>query len=143
MILTKAQLRGLWFIVIVFAASVILQYGKILFFAPEPFDFSDVEKQFDQKTAKILAGQLSPDTSDRIDSAEKPAIKTWKKFPVNINSANSEQLQYLPRIGPAMAERIITYRRQNGPFHSKEDLMKVKGIGKKTYEKLADFITIH
>ncbi|MCL1917387.1 MAG: helix-hairpin-helix domain-containing protein [Peptococcaceae bacterium] len=61
---------------------------------------------------------------------------------VNINTANSSQLQRLPGVGPAIAERIIAYRTANGVFVSPEDLMNVSGIGQKTYEKLADQITV-
>lgn len=61
---------------------------------------------------------------------------------ININRANSWLLDALPGIGPATAEKIIDYRFQNGPFRSKEDLMKVKGIGDSTFEKLEDKITV-
>ncbi len=60
---------------------------------------------------------------------------------VNINTATVEQLDTLPGIGPALAERIIQYRTENGPFEHIEDLMKVKGIGPAMFEKLKDKIT--
>ena len=60
---------------------------------------------------------------------------------ININTADVEQLQELPGIGEATAKEIITYRRKNGPFKNKRDLMNVKGIGEKTYEELKDMIT--
>ncbi len=61
---------------------------------------------------------------------------------ININIADSWLLDALPGVGPGLAERIINYRFQNGPFQSKEDLMKVKGIGDSTFEKLKDKITV-
>ncbi len=61
---------------------------------------------------------------------------------VNINSANVQTLTSLPGIGPKMAERIVEYRSLNGPFRSAEDLMKVRGIGKKTFAKLKPYIDI-
>jgi len=61
---------------------------------------------------------------------------------VNINQADSLTLQTLPGIGPAMAERIIAYRQENGPFTTVEDILNVKGIGPATLEKLRDLITV-
>lgn len=53
---------------------------------------------------------------------------------VNINTAAKELLLTLDGIGESYADRIIQYREQNGPFQSAEDILKVKGIGDKTYE---------
>lgn len=53
---------------------------------------------------------------------------------VNINTAPVEQLSTLDRVGAKYAERIIEYRELNGPFEKPEDIMKVKGIGQKTWE---------
>jgi competence protein ComEA len=61
---------------------------------------------------------------------------------VNINTANAEQLISLPRIGEKIAQRIIDYRKENGKFKKPADLMKVKGIGEKTFEKLKKLITV-
>ncbi len=61
---------------------------------------------------------------------------------VNINTANVQTLTSLPGIGPKMAERIVEYRNQKGSFQSIDDLMKVKGIGKKTFAKLKPYIDI-
>ncbi len=52
---------------------------------------------------------------------------------VNINTATIEQLEQLPNVGAVIAERIIAYRDQHGAFSAPEDLMKVKGIGEKTF----------
>ncbi len=61
---------------------------------------------------------------------------------VNLNTAESAQLdQALPGIGPALAQRIVDYRTQNGPFKSPADIKKVSGIGDKKYEQLKDLIT--
>ena len=55
---------------------------------------------------------------------------------VNINTANSAELQTLKGIGPKMAERIIEYRQTKGTFKSIEEIQNVRGIGEKTFEKL-------
>ena len=61
---------------------------------------------------------------------------------VNINTASAAQLEALPKVGPAIALRIIEYRTQHGPFATLEALMNVKGIGPSTFEALRAFITI-
>jgi len=50
---------------------------------------------------------------------------------INVNTASSELLQTLQGVGPSLAEAIISYREKEGPFHSLEDLRKIKGIGEK------------
>jgi competence protein ComEA len=62
---------------------------------------------------------------------------------VNINTASAEQLEALPGIGGVTAERIVSYRTENGPFASVDDLVKVKGIGSKTLDKIRGQIVLH
>jgi len=61
---------------------------------------------------------------------------------VNLNTATLDQLLTLEGIGESYAERIIEYRTKNGPFQSPSDLVKVKGIGEKTYEANKDRIVV-
>lgn len=61
---------------------------------------------------------------------------------VNINTADAATLDTLPRVGPAMAARIIEWRETNGPFASIDDLTSVTGIGEKTFEGLRDLVTV-
>lgn len=61
---------------------------------------------------------------------------------VNINTATAEEIAQLKNIGSAYAMRIVEYRQENGPFEKPEDIMKVKGIGEKTYELNKDKITV-
>lgn len=61
---------------------------------------------------------------------------------ININTADSATLELLPRVGPALAARIIQWRDSNGRFRSIEDLMSVSGIGEKTFAGLRDLITV-
>ena len=60
---------------------------------------------------------------------------------VNINTAGIEDLTALPGIGATLAQRIIDYREQNGPFSSPAALLNVEGIGEGTLETILDLIT--
>lgn len=60
---------------------------------------------------------------------------------ININTADETELQKIRGVGPAIAQRIIDYREQNGNFKTIEDIKKVRGIGEKTFAKFKDFIT--
>ncbi|MGD9252443.1 MAG: ComEA family DNA-binding protein [Holophagae bacterium] len=62
---------------------------------------------------------------------------------VNINTANAEQLQLLPRVGPALASRIMDFREASGPFRSVDEIVAVKGIGERALAKLRPYITIN
>jgi competence protein ComEA len=61
---------------------------------------------------------------------------------VNINSADVASLSLLPRVGPAVAQRIVEHREQNGKFQKKEDLLLVRGIGDATFELIAPYVVI-
>ena len=61
---------------------------------------------------------------------------------VDLNTSTSKELQQLPGIGKGLAKRIVEYRTTNGPFKSVEELMKVRGIGKKTFAKMKERLTI-
>ncbi|HPZ34165.1 MAG TPA: ComEA family DNA-binding protein [Microbacteriaceae bacterium] len=61
---------------------------------------------------------------------------------LNLNTASVEQLDALPRIGPAMAQRIVQWRASNGRFTSVDDLLAVPGIGEETLESLRALVCI-
>ena len=71
--------------------------------------------------------------------AALPAVAAEAKS-VNVNTATVEQLQLLPNVGPAVAARIVEHREKNGAFKATEDLMLVRGIGEKSFEKLRPYV---
>lgn len=62
--------------------------------------------------------------------------------PIDLNRADSDALQTLPRIGPALAQRIVSWREANGPFTSVEQLLEVPGIGFATFESLRELVRV-
>ena len=61
---------------------------------------------------------------------------------IDINRASAEQLTVIPGIGKVMAERIVQFREQHGPFKRVEDLLKIKGIGEKSFQKILPYVKV-
>jgi competence ComEA-like helix-hairpin-helix protein len=79
----------------------------------------------------------------RYQEHEASAFSHSKKdiaCPVNINTASADELEYLPGIGPRLAERILAHRRDSGPFKNKQSLIAVKGIGEKKLRAIENCI---
>src|SRR5437762_10048035 len=68
---------------------------------------------------------------------KKPPAK-----PANINTANAEELQQVPGIGPATAEKILQMRKSYGAFKSVDDLLAIRGLGPKRLEKMRKYLTV-
>ena len=61
---------------------------------------------------------------------------------VHINTPTLQELQLLPRVGPALAQRIVDFRSANGPFKAPEELTRVKGIGDKSFAGLPPYVSV-
>lgn len=112
----------------------------------EQADLTDINRAaFVSDGEKIyIPSQVSELEDDGLSAGEGGDGGTAKSSDgrININTADSTQLQELTGVGPATAEKIIDYRKQNGRFQSIEDIKNVSGIGDKTYEKLKDHIKV-
>lgn len=106
-------------------------------------------------SGNVLAATDKKEVAAPVDKAEAPlkvapnapndkggAVKATKGIPkdVNINTADKDTLVLLPGVGPATAEAILTYRKDNGNFKSVDELVKVKGIGDKSLAKLKPYL---
>ncbi len=87
------------------------------------------------------AAAAAPAAHDDAHPAKKSSHKelTGK---LNLNTATEDQLMLLPSVGPAKAERIVTWRKKNGGFKRTADLRRVKGFGYRTFKKLEPFLDI-
>jgi len=131
------------------------------------FDYTKSDKMFKDKSDNLLS--VLSDTNIVVDSLfTKEELKTidsiksgedilknsdgkkkkgkkgedLKEKSININYAPKEQLILLPGIGESTAEKILMYRKEYGSFKKIEDIMKIKGIGVKKFDKLKPYITI-
>lgn len=95
--------------------------------------------RYSTHTSVQLSAYDSADTSD-VESAETAQSNVNGKL--NINLATAKQLAMLPGIGEGLAQRIVDYRQENGPFISIKDLINVSGIGEKRLEAISEYITV-
>lgn len=75
-----------------------------------------------------------------LQQADPPDLFSYLDPPIDVNLADSLELQLLPGIGPVLAQRIIDYRHIHGPFRSVEELDKIYGIGPKTVQKVRHYL---
>lgn len=136
-----------WLLVIVFmfalgivlrdvhaSGSVIARYSTAL--APTPEAVYQTEASTPQTAADDA--ESSADTAENSGNAAETSGDM-----ININTAPKETLILLDGIGDKMAQRIITYRTEHGPFETIQDIMKVNGIGDKKFEKIKSRITVN
>ena len=93
-------------------------------------------------TAPPTAGQVTAYGGSGAGSSPGTSHDSSGNMLININTANSDELQRLNGVGPATAQKIIDYRTKSGGFKLIEDIMNVNGIGAKTFEKLRAYITV-
>jgi comEA protein len=147
---TKQDILLLFFLLAVFTVGLIVRFtgiGNDLH-----FDYANEDLQFEQRIRSAFDGSVEEkvkiaklnklkdsleNVNDRhTDSPLPPVTK------LNINDAYSSELIDLPGIGEVTAERIVSYREKYGAFKNISEIMNVKGIGTKKFEKLKDYITV-
>jgi competence ComEA-like helix-hairpin-helix protein len=74
--------------------------------------------------------------------SEEPAQPEVEPTRLDLNMADAEALTSLPGIGPTLAERVVAYRSEHGPFASINDLKRVRGIGAAQVNRLGELVTV-
>jgi competence protein ComEA helix-hairpin-helix repeat region len=94
-------------------------------------------------TGQLTGNETQSETQNKTEnSAAQPGTTDGLSTKVNINTAGINELDTIPGIGPALAQRIIDYRTENGWFSAPEEIQNVSGIGSKTYEKMEKYISV-
>jgi competence protein ComEA len=93
-------------------------------------------------TVVLLVLGLAVATAAAQDAPRRSSPTSSASAPINLNTATVAQLESLPGIGKATAERILEYRQKNGSFKKVEDLMNVRGVGEKSFLTLKPLITV-
>ena len=94
----------------------------------------------------VLKNKRTSNSQEKLSKTKRTDAKAYNEsenivLPININTASEKELDTLPGIGPAIARRIVEHR-STQPFTKIEDIMFVKGIGKKKFAKLKELITV-
>ena len=91
--------------------------------------------------------EVSPSDGLRPSPGGVPAAIAGRSKPglpaaLDLNASDLQALQNLPGVGPVLADRIMAYRRNHGPFRTPEDLLQVPGIGPKRWERIRDLVRV-
>jgi competence ComEA-like helix-hairpin-helix protein len=159
--LTKQDTALIGFLLVTFIAGLIVKVSGWNNRDRMSFDYSKKDRDFEQQVSsaftELKQSSLTTDQEVKLRELESisdslTALKETEKSPnkpllnlekkININQAYSTDLEILPGVGAVTAERIIEYREKSGGFKKIEDIMKVKGIGQKKFEKIKDYITV-
>ena len=163
---TKNEVRVLLLIVSVLVVGFSIKYYKEVLSKPDTeYDYSESDRNFLEKSRNMLIDSLKEDDSTLTDEEKKlidslqaleDSIDTddystdkkntskneLKEKSININTATKEELMAIPGIGDKISDKIIIYREEHGGFKRIEDIMNVKGIKKKKFEKMKAYITV-
>lgn len=150
--ITTAEASALLFVAVVSLVGVTAQHldARRAAFGPDHY-----AALYDELAARTALADSTEADSTEADStaadsaavrADAPAPRRRRAKPgpvrMNLNTASAQQLQRLPRIGPKMAERIVAYREAHGPFARASHVVRVKGIGPKTFEQLEPYLFV-
>ena len=116
---------------------------KITLVSKHALDGVTIEEKQEDKKEVVETVENPEEVKETIDErVDMPRSPNFSTEPVDINSANLEQLISLYVIGPVKAQAIVDYRQANGPFVNPEDIKQVKGVGDRTFENNSSRIVL-
>jgi comEA protein len=142
---TQTERRVVLVLLIAFIGGLGVKLYKTMYPTVPRFDYSAVDSEFAARSHAVLDSTIADGANDSTVSTIGSSMKrpnSSKSKIININMATKTELCELPGIGDVMAERILAYRNEHGLFKTTNDLLKVKGIGKKKFERLSPFIVV-
>ena len=159
---TKSETKVILFIVIALIIGFSIKFYKQVLGETEIQKkdyFSDTDKRFLEKSArlnnpdfeklsydeKVKILQASEDSLKQAEKEKKSLSKKEQKLEgkqININTATKDELMQLPGVGEKTALLILDYRENNSAFKTVEDIMEVKGIGPKKFDKMKKYLKV-
>jgi competence protein ComEA len=109
-------------------------------FAANLSDDGQAELAFNEESATAVSPSPAGMSSERQTAAIVP--KQLSRGRLDLNRATKQDFDSLPGVGPKLAERIMKHRQSVGVFQSLDDLREVKGIGKKTFERIRPLVMV-
>lgn len=94
------------------------------------------------KSSAVIADTVQGSTPDTASSAATGTSPDRTPGRVDLNRAETSELESLPGIGPVLARRILDQRRRVGPFHRVEELLAVRGVGPRLLARLEPLVTV-
>ncbi len=118
--------------VLIFFCACFLIGAGILFFP----------NQQNKKNLEKITLTMTNSTPTKLDAEDAIEAETKNTNLINLNTASQKELEALSGIGPVLSQRIIEYRKAHNGFKTKEEVLKISGIGPKKYSAIKDKITV-
>lgn len=146
--ITTPEASALLFLAVVLLTGLVARHFQAQATPFEASYYADLHADFAARSEATLPVADSTGETTQAEAVAEAApgarARRGKGPPVrmNLNTASARLLQRLPRVGPKMAERIVAYREAHGPFAQASHIVRVRGIGPKTFEKMEPYLFV-